>query len=57
MEHIGIWLGPLLGALGGGLASYVAIRSDLAALRARVDNLENGVTRSHLRIDQILHGG
>lgn len=45
---------PLLGAVGGAMAAYVAIRSDLASLKARVTNIESATSRAHERIDNVL---
>lgn len=47
--------GPLVSALIGGIAAYVAIRSDLAALKARMDNAEKSADQAHTRIDSLLH--
>lgn len=47
--------GPLISALIGGVAAYVAIRSDLAALKARMDNAEKSADQAHSRIDSMLH--
>lgn len=47
---------PMLGALGGGLAAYVSIRSSLATLMAQVAILEKSVDRAHARIDDIHRG-
>lgn len=51
IEHL---IGPLASALIGGVAAYVAIRSDLAAIKARMDNAEKSATEAHGRIDSIL---
>lgn len=48
-------ISPLVSAAFGGIAAYVAIRSDLAALKARMDNAERSGEQAHSRIDQILH--
>jgi hypothetical protein len=45
----------IIGALIGGVSAYVAIRSDLASLKARMDNAEKTADGAHERIDQILH--
>lgn len=45
---------PLISAAFGGVAAYVAIRSDLAALKARMDNAEKAADQAHTRIDAIL---
>jgi hypothetical protein len=44
---------PLLGALGGGVAAYTAIRSDLAAMKATLEILAKSVERAHVRIDEL----
>jgi len=51
IEHL---IGPLASALIGGIAAYVAIRSDLAAIKARMDNAEKSASEAHGRIDSIL---
>lgn len=43
----------LIGAAGGAAAAYVAIRSDLAALKARMEIHERGLERAHDRIDSL----
>ena len=48
---------PLVGAAGGGLAAYVAIRADLAALNAKFAYLDEMSKRAHDRIDSILKSG
>lgn len=52
--ELGQVIGPLVSALIGGIAAYVAIRSDLAALKARMDHAENAASEAHGRIDAIL---
>jgi len=47
-------IGTIVSALVGGVAAYVAIRSDLAALKARMDNAEHANKRAHERIDDLL---
>ena len=44
-------IGSVLGAGG----AYVAIRTDLADLKARMSNAEKTADGAHDRIDQILH--
>lgn len=46
--------GTIVSALIGGLGAYVAIRSDLAALKARMDHAEQANKRAHERIDDLL---
>jgi len=55
MEILLQFLGPLIGALVGGVASYVAIRSDLAELKARMTIVEKVGDNAHERIDTIMH--
>jgi hypothetical protein len=45
----------LIGAAAGAFGAYVAIRSDLAHLRARVDMLHEATSLAHKRIDTILN--
>ena len=45
----------IIGAGIGAGAAYVAIRSDLAALTARMVNVEKASDASSVRIDQMLH--
>lgn len=45
----------ILSAAGGGIAAYVAIRSDLAALKAQVEILRASTERAHVRIDDLKH--
>lgn len=47
-------LGTILSALFGGVAAYVAIRSDLADLKARMNHAEETGKRAHQRIDDLL---
>lgn len=42
-----------IGAIGGGFGSYVAIRADLAAMKATVELLSKAVDRVHVRIDEM----
>lgn len=48
------YLGTIVSALVGGVAAYVAIRSDLAELKARMRNAEETTKRAHERIDDML---
>jgi hypothetical protein len=48
-------IATIISAAAGGLAAYVAIRTDLADLKARMINVEDTAKNSHLRIDKILH--
>ena len=44
----------ILGAAAGAVGAYVAIRTDLAALKARMDIVERSSDQAHSRIDNIL---
>lgn len=44
-------LGALLGAFGGGFASWIAIHKALADLQARMILAEAAINRAHTRID------
>jgi hypothetical protein len=44
----------LIGAAAGAFGAYVAIRSDLAQLRAKVDMLHDATDKAHTRIDQLM---
>lgn len=44
---------PLMGAAGGGLAAYIAIRSNLAALNTQVAIMQKSLERAHERIDDL----
>ena len=46
----------VIGSVLGAIAAYVAIRSDLAELKARMTNTEKAADQAHDRIDKILHG-
>lgn len=48
------FLGPLIGAVIGGVAAYVAIRADLAELKARMIIAEKVADNAHERIDAIM---
>lgn len=50
------YLGTVVSALVGGVAAYVAIRSDLAELKARMRNAEEANKRAHERIDDLFKG-
>jgi hypothetical protein len=43
----------LIGAAGGAAAAYVAIRSDLAALKKAMEIHERSLERAHERIDSL----
>ena len=44
---------PLLGAAAGGVSAYVAIRSDLAVLKYRMDHQAETLKAAHARIDSL----
>ena len=44
----------LFTVLAGGVTSYVAIRADMAAQKARLINVENSTKEAHTRIDAVL---
>ena len=45
----------LIGAAAGAFGAYLAIRSDLAELKAKVEHLHLTADKAHTRIDQILN--
>lgn len=47
--------GTIISAAFGALGAYIAIRTDLADLKARMTNVEQSTQTSHSRIDKILH--
>jgi ethanolamine transporter EutH len=55
MIDMGVIFQSIVGALIGGISAYVAIRADLASLKARMANTEKTADNAHERIDQILH--
>jgi uncharacterized protein (DUF697 family) len=44
----------IITVVGGGLATYTAIRIDIASLKVRMHTLEGDVNKAHDRVDQIL---
>jgi hypothetical protein len=48
-------LQAIIGSVLGAGGAYVAIRTDLADLKARMTNAEKTADGAHERIDQILH--
>lgn len=48
-------LQAIIGSVLGAGGAYVAIRTDLADLKARMANTEKTADNAHDRIDQILH--
>lgn len=57
MDALAQFVPPLLGAIAGGVSVYVGIKSDLAALIARVTTLEKSTDQAHTRIDNLLTKG
>jgi hypothetical protein len=55
MIDFSVIIQALIGAAIGGGSAYVAIRSDLADLKARMNNTEKTADNAHDRIDKILH--
>lgn len=49
-------LQAIIGSVLGAGGAYVAIRTDLADLKARMANTEKAADQAHDRIDKILHG-
>jgi len=47
-------LQAIIGAAIGGISAYIAIRTDLANLKARMENTEKSADNAHERIDKIL---
>ena len=54
MENITPFIQAAIGAAFGALTAYVAIRSDLAELKARMTNVEQATSKSHDRIDTLM---
>ena len=52
---MGTIIQAMLGAAAGAFGAYVAIRADLADLKARMANVERASDQAHERIDKILH--
>lgn len=52
-EFISVLIPAILGAGSGAMAAYVAIKSDLSELRARVVNVEKSGDRAHERLDNL----
>lgn len=50
-EFFSVLIPAVLGAASGAMGAYVAIKSDLSELRARVVNVEHSANRAHERID------
>lgn len=54
MQFMGVFITAAIGACGGALGAYIAIKSDLAAVKARLDNLEKAADKAHDRIDGLM---
>lgn len=54
MENIAQILSAIMGPALGAVAAYVAIRTDLASIKARIESHGEAITRAHDRIDDIL---
>lgn len=50
------WMLQLMATFGGAVGAYVAIRADLAALKAQMTIYEKSLDRAHARIDAIHKG-
>lgn len=53
--EFGTIIQAIIGAAAGALGAYVAIRADLADLKARMTNVERATDSAQTRIDKILH--
>jgi len=54
MQFLGVLVTATIGAAGGAFGAYVAIKSDLAAVKARLDSLEKAADKAHDRIDGLM---
>jgi len=54
MQFLGVFITAAIGAAGGAFGAYVAIKSDLAAVKARLDSLEKAADKAHDRIDGLM---
>lgn len=52
---LGTLIQAVIGAAFGALGAYVAIRADLADLKARMNSVERAADSAQSRIDKILH--
>lgn len=52
--ELSAFIQAVIGAAFGALGAYVAIRSDIANLQARMKTSEEALVRAHDRIDAIL---
>jgi hypothetical protein len=50
---LGIIFQAIIGAAAGAFGAYAAIRSDLAALKAKMEVHERSLERAHERIDSL----
>ena len=50
---LGIIFQAVIGAAAGAFGAYAAIRSDLAALKAKMEVHERSLERAHERIDSL----
>jgi hypothetical protein len=53
--EMGTIIQAIIGAAAGALGAYIAIRADLADLKARMLNVERATDSAQTRIDKILH--
>ena len=53
MMDLGVIVQAVIGAAAGAFGAYVAIRSDLAALKAKMEIHERSLERAHERIDSL----
>jgi hypothetical protein len=53
--EMGTIIQAIIGAAAGALGAYIAIRADLADLKARMVNVERATDSAQTRIDKILH--
>jgi hypothetical protein len=53
--EMGTIIQAIIGAAAGALGAYIAIRADLADLKARMLNVERATDSAQSRIDKILH--
>jgi len=53
MESLVSLVPHLIGTAFGAVAAYVAIRSDLSAMKATIEILSKSLDRAHVRIDEL----
>lgn len=51
------WVLQVAGVLGAGVGAYAAIRSDLARMNERLNNVVLVADKAHQRIDQLIARG